>query len=105
MEIPLFYFIAITMPGLAMMAGHWFPWPRILGRDLARPEAYIYGTTWIVGLPTLLLVAAAFGNVHGHLLIFAGLYLAALASAGIATLAAYIIDNLAHDHDSDRLEL
>ena len=36
-----------SLSALAILAGHWFPWRRLLGRDLHRTEADTYGVTSI----------------------------------------------------------
>ena len=33
-----------TLVALLLLVGHWFPWPRFLGREMHRLEAYVYGT-------------------------------------------------------------
>lgn len=40
--------IASTLVGFAQAVAHWFPWPRLLGRELRPPENYIVGTGLIV---------------------------------------------------------
>lgn len=93
MEILLAFMIAAMAPGLAMAAGHWFPWRRLLNRDLSRPECYIYGCCWIIGVPSTLLILAYHWQIPASPLVSVGLYITALISAGAATLAAYAIDN------------
>lgn len=33
-----------ALVALLLLVGHWFPWPRWLGREMHRLEAYVYGT-------------------------------------------------------------
>lgn len=76
---------SITLPFLAIWAGHWFPWRKLLGRDLRRPEAYAYGVICVVGMP--LIIMALNGDWFPALLITASTL-----GAGIATLLAYGVD-------------
>lgn len=98
MEIALYYVITATLNGFAMAIGHYFPWPKLLGRELSRPECYIYGTLWSAGLPTLFLVIADQRQIHVRPIVWAGLYVVALISAGVVTLAAYQFDALTGGH-------
>ncbi len=79
-------FIAATVPGLAMAAAHWFPWHRVIGRELSRPAAYAIGTTAIVGTGAGLLLALGY-------LLPTVIILTCAASAGLATLGAYAVDH------------
>jgi hypothetical protein len=78
--------LCFVIPALGMLVGHWFPWRLAIGRDLSRIEAYVYGVTWIVTLP--MMIMAAQGQAF-----YATLVGLAVAGAGSATLAAYAIDN------------
>jgi len=69
----------------AILAGHWFPWKLVIGRELTRIEAYAYGTACIVTLPvvimlTLSMVAAAM------------MLMASTLAAGAATVGARAFD-------------
>ena len=77
--------LAILLPALAMLAGHWFPWRKVLRRPLWPVEGYIYGTAWILAVP---LLALAYAGLWGYVALLAG----AACSAGAATLAAYAVD-------------
>ena len=80
--------IGLILPFLAIWAGHWFPWRKLIGRDLSRPEAYIYGVTCIIGVPIVILIAY-------HLWFPVLLVSAGVVGAGAGTLSAYAIDTWA----------
>lgn len=81
-----FFALAIIAPALAMFAGHWFPWRKVLRRDLYPVESYIYGVAWILAVP---LAALLYAGMWGYAALLAG----AAASAGAATLGAYAVDH------------
>jgi hypothetical protein len=80
--------ICAIVPAMTMAAAHWFPWRRLLHRELRNTEAYAIGTVAIVGT-AVVSIAASDGDSDDHIRM---LLLAAL-SAGIATLAAHHIDD------------
>lgn len=80
--------LAVLAPALAMFAGHWFPWRKVLRRPLHSVEGYIYGTAWILAVPLLALAYAGLWS-------YAALLAAAAVSAGAATLLAYAVDHWA----------
>lgn len=77
--------IAFSVPFMAMLAGHWFPWRKLKGSDLTRIQAYSYGTAWIVGFPVIIYVIWQQWDTIAVLV-------AATAGAGLATLLAYAAD-------------
>ena len=88
MENPLHLISLAALAAALILAGHWFPWRLLLGRELHRLEAYAYG----VGVFALVagLALAATGN-------WAGLVIVAVvwAAEGLATVGAYAIDHWA----------
>ena len=74
-----------SLSALAILAGHWFPWRRLLGRDLHRTEAYIYGVTSICA-PVLAAFALAGEGWAARVLACAVL------GAGLSTLASKALD-------------
>lgn len=85
------YTICAVVPALAMTAAHYIPWQAALGRRLHRVEAYSIGTAAIVGTAATLLFAAdddpTIRPRHAAICL-----LMAAASAGIATIGAYLAD-------------
>lgn len=81
--------LCLVFPAATMAAAHWFPWRRILGRDLHRLEAYAIGTATIVGTAT-----AAILHSDGDSNDAAAMLVLAAGSAGAATAAAYAIDEI-----------
>lgn len=80
--------LAAAFSALLIVAGHWFPWPRLFHRELHRLEAYLFGVVAILG-PACTLLA-----LHGEWR--SVLLLAACASvAGVTTAAAKAIDTVA----------
>lgn len=73
-----------------MAAAHWFPWRRLLGRDLHQLEAYAIGSGAIVGTAAATIVQDEGGDRYDH----ATMLLFAAGSAGIITLAAYALDEI-----------
>lgn len=88
MENPLHLISLAVLAAALILAGHWFPWRLLLGRELHRLEAYAYG----VGVFLLVagLALAATGNYTG-LAIVAVVW----AAEGLATVGAYAIDHWA----------
>lgn len=72
-----------------MVAAHWFPWRRLLGRDLHRLEAYTVGTAAIVGT-ALAAITQSDGDRNDH----ANMLLLAAAAAGAATVGTYTVDKI-----------
>lgn len=81
--------ICFLVPGVAMAAAHWFPWRRLLGRDLHQLEAYCIGTATIVGISS-----AAITQSEGDGYDDALMLLSAAASAGGVVVAAYALDEI-----------
>lgn len=79
------YLLAISLPALGILAGHWFPWRKVIGKELTRVQAYSYGVFWIVLVPCVVMLAQ--GEI-GHVL----LLLTSVAAAGLATIGAYAVD-------------
>jgi hypothetical protein len=80
--------IGFLVPAMAMLAGHWFPWKKLFGRELTRIQAYAYGTGWIVGVPCIVL--AIWQEWLAIVVI-----IASTSGAALATLAAYALDTWA----------
>lgn len=80
----------VVMPFSMIWIGHWFPWRKLIRRQLRRGEAYIYGTACILIMPLFLMAA------HG-LWFFAAMLALSAATAGAATGLAYWIDKVAED--------
>ena len=85
MDWNTWYILTAIVVALAMVAGHWFPWRYYTGRDLSRVGAYVYGTSWMVGVP--LIICLLLGQVE-----IAGLFAASATAAGLATLIAHRMD-------------
>jgi hypothetical protein len=79
---------AALLPACLILAGHWFPWPLLLGRQLHRLEAYLYGVSCIM-LPATAL-ALYLPSAREVLAVF---WIAA-GAAGLATLTAWGVDRL-----------
>lgn len=77
--------LALIAPFLAMLAGHWFPWRKVLRRPLHAPECYIYGVLWILAVP---LAALAYAGLWFYAALLGG----SVAAAGAGTLLAYAVD-------------
>ena len=90
----LFLFgMATIVPGLAMLAAHYFPWRALLGRDLGRIECYSWGTAWIMGISTAgMRISARLGQPLPPADCARLVELSAV-SAGVCTVAAYAIDH------------
>lgn len=88
MQNPLHLSALFILAAALILAGHWFPWRLLIGRELHRLEAYAYG----VGV--FLLVAGAGLASVGYwsaLVIVGAVWLA----EGLATVGAYAIDHWA----------
>lgn len=83
--------LAIVPPFLAMLAGHWFPWRYVFGRNLRPLEAYAYGVSWIVAAPLMVMFAQ---DAWLYLLLLLG----GVAGAGAGTMIAYAVDRAAKTH-------
>ena len=81
--------LCTALPAVAMVAAHWFPWRRLLHRDLHNLERYAIGTTAIVGTAAVA-IAVSDGDRNDH----ACMLLLAAGAAGAATALAYITDEL-----------
>ncbi len=84
--------ICATVPGLAMVASHYFPWRQSIGRDLPRLAAYAIGTTGIVATAAGTIATDRDGDGSDH----AALLLTATASAGAATILCWLWDHVLH---------
>ena len=94
--------LSFFIPAITLLALHWAPWNKALGRELPRLVSYAIGATIIIGVPTLL--QHFLTPTYGELLFS---FWAALAGAGLATATGWTIDaliELAHRNadDSDR---
>ena len=86
--LPLVAVTAALLPACLILAGHWFPWPSLLGRQLSRIEAYVFGVSCIM-LPA---TALAVNVTEAQTVVW--LYWTAAIAAGIATIGAWAIDRL-----------
>lgn len=80
--------VAAAFAAIAIVAGHWFPWPALLHRELHRLEAYIYGVLAILGPACVVL------GLQGEWATMALLGACTL-SAGITTMLAKTVDLVA----------
>lgn len=80
--------ISALVPAALILAGHWFPWPTVLGRKLNRLEAYAFGVAVIYATP-LALVYYADNKAQ-----ITSLFVVSCVAAGVATMAAWGIDIL-----------
>lgn len=91
--VAISFSISFLLPIVTIFAGHYFPWHKLLGRDLSRIEAYIYGVGTIIGS---IIAALMVLQVAGLLLqpwIAALLVIVSAASAGVATIGCHMLDN------------
>lgn len=79
-------FLCATLPAAVMVAAHYIPWQRWLEGGLPQLGAYAIGT---LGIALPVTVGALFVDSP---LVVVGLLWLAIASAGIATLAAHRFD-------------
>lgn len=84
--------LAAAGPAATMIAAHYIPWRKSLGRDLHRLEAYALGTAAIIGgaVGTLSLADDAKQPLSPRQA--AGIMIASATGAGVATLAAWAFD-------------
>ena len=82
--------LALFVPALLMVAGHYFPWRPLTGRDLHPNAARIYGVG-VIGATFSVLV---FWLPDLTALWAIGLLWTCIASAGGATVAVWILDAL-----------
>jgi len=81
--------IAISANGFfAIMALHWLPWGKLLGRELPRPVSYIIGVATIGVTYTAWLAWAR--PMWGQTIIG---FCVVVAAIGLGDLAAYLIDD------------
>ncbi len=78
--------ISALVPAALILAGHWFPWPTMLGRTLNRLEAYAFGVAVIYATPL-----ALFHYAENKAQITT-LFVVSCVAAGLATMAAWGID-------------
>lgn len=88
-NVTLLKVLCTALPGIAMAAAHWFPWRRVMRRELHNLERYAIGTTAIVGTAAVA-IAVSDGDRNDH----ACMLLLAAGAAGAATALAYITDEL-----------
>jgi hypothetical protein len=79
--------LCVALPVSILAAAHWFPWRKVIRRDLHQLEAYTIGTTAIVGTASVAM-AISDSECEDHVLM---LWLAAC-SAGLVTIAAHTVD-------------
>lgn len=83
---------AATIPGVTMIAAHYLPWRKAIGRQLHRLEAYFIGTTAIVGTAASLLEIADRERMDVTPRTAAEILILSAASAGAATVTAWTLD-------------
>lgn len=81
--------LCVALPIVTLAAAHWFPWHRMMKRDLHPLEAYSIGTTAIVGTAGLA-ISLSDGDSDEHVTMLG----IATVSAGGITIAAHLIDRL-----------
>jgi hypothetical protein len=85
---PLHLVSLAVLAAALILAGHWFPWRLLLGRDLRRLEAYAYGVGVFLAVAGVALFALGQWTA---LIIVLTVWLA----EGLATVGGYAIDNWA----------
>jgi hypothetical protein len=80
--------LCVVVPAGLMAAAHWFPWRKVLGRDLKAMECYAVGTTIMFGT-SMAVMSLSEGDKDDHIVMVA----LSCAAGGVATLAAYDIDD------------
>ncbi len=88
MSNPLHLVSLAVLAAALILAGHWFPWRLLLGRDLHRLEAYVYGVAVFLAVAGVALWAL--GQWVALVII-----LVVWAAEGLATLGGYAIDHWA----------
>jgi hypothetical protein len=84
---------AVVVPLMAAL--HWIPWDRWQGHELHRLWAYVLGCAVSFGVPTVVVLWLYFvyaSEPRG--LVVVGMYLFAVAVAGMTTAIAWAIDTL-----------
>jgi len=81
----MIYIVLISLAITGQLAAHYFPWKRLLHKDLPRPAAYI------IGVAIMLTPYAVWLLTAKEMASFIGL-VAAVLSSGLAVLAAYLFD-------------
>lgn len=85
--------VTVIVAALALLALHWLPWRKLLGRKLPRPAAYILGTL-AMALP-LTGLYTAWGLVWPVVAQWA-----VVAGSGVAVLGAYLFDAWLHQRQA-----
>lgn len=80
--------LCVVIPAMTLTAAHFFPWRRVIRRDLHRLEAYAIGTAAIVGTANVAIALSDSEHADDHV----GMLNLATGSAGAITIAAYLID-------------
>jgi hypothetical protein len=80
--------LCVVVPAGLMVAAHWFPWRQVLGRELDVKECYAIGTAIMFGT-SMAVMSLSEGDKDDHIVMVA----LTCAAGGVATLAAYEIDD------------
>lgn len=80
--------LCVAVPALSLFAAHFFPWRRVLARDLHPLEAYAIGTAAIVGTANVAIALSDSERSDDHVMMLN----LATGSAGVVTIAAHLID-------------
>lgn len=81
--------VCTVLPAATMAAAHWFPWRRVMHRELHKLEAYSIGTAAIVGTAAVC-ISVSDGDRNDHTCML----LLAAGAAGATTALAYVTDEL-----------
>ena len=91
--VAIAFLLAICLPTLLITAGHYFPWIKLKGSELSRPQAYAYGVASINGTAVLLLVLLEVLSCPVSTGAAALLVATCTLSAGATTVALYLLDH------------
>lgn len=81
--------LCVVLPAMTLVAAHYLPWKQLLNRDLHQLEAYVVGTAAIAGTAGFS-ISISEGDRDDHVVMLA----LAVASAGISTISAHVIDHV-----------
>jgi len=88
--------LLLSLPPLfsavVLAAQHWFPWHSGV-RPLSRLQAYVAGTSVVVGVPVVAMLIAHVGGIERPVLFWALLLVLNTVAGGLTVMAAYWIDS------------
>lgn len=87
--------LCFSTTALALAFGHYFPWRDLLGRELPRIWAYVYGTVWVYAPIAILFLLE--GQARVVYIIAAAIFM-----AGLSDLLCYAFDAWRGDHREKR---